>query len=203
MAKLLGVAAAVLMLFCAVDPVAAQTKGTASSRLRMARAICTTGPCNPSFNFRSGSAKFGRLKQPKPMTDREIGKLRLEGVFTSGPPLPASLDGVVTARVNYDGTDPDGDCAATGSDSTVVIATSSLSCNQGGPTTTSCRGDIVLASGILDDPNCTDVQLFVTDVLVEVYEDGFAGVDTKRIAQNGALVTGKTPDCNSGGSGCP
>ncbi len=203
MAKLFGVAASVLMLCCAVDPMLAQQKGTATSRLRMARAMCTTGPCNPNFNFRSGSAQFKRLKQPKPMTDREIGRLRLDGVSSSGPALPASLDGVVTARVNYDTTDPDADCASVGADTTKVIATSSLSCKQKGATAVSCRGDMVLSTGVLDDPDCTDVQLFVTDVVVEVFEDGGVGDDTKKIAQNGALVTGKTPDCNSGGSGCP
>ncbi len=203
MAKLLGVAVAVLLLFSWAEPTLAQEKGTAASRLRMARAMCTTGPCNPSFNFRGGSAQFKRLKQPRPMTDREIGRLRLDGVSSSGPSLPASLDGVVTARVNFDATDPDLDCAAAGSDATQVIATSSLSCKQKGATTVSCRGDLVLVNGFLDDPDCTDVQLFISDVVVEVYEDGGVGDDAQKIAQNGALVVGKTPDCDSGGSGCP
>lgn len=203
MAKLFGVAAAVLALVCWVEPTFAQTKGTATSRLRMARAMCTTGPCNPFFNFRAGSSQFKRLKQPKPLSRREIGKMRLDGLFSSGPALPASLDGVVTARLNYDAADPDADCAAAGSDTVQVIATSSLSCRQKGVTTASCRGDIVLSNGVLDDPDCTDVQLFITDVVVEVFEDGGVGDDTKKIAQNGALVVGKTPDCNSGGAGCP
>jgi hypothetical protein len=203
MIKLLGVAVAALMLLSSAEPAQAQGKGTATSRLRLARAMCTTGPCNPSFDFRAGSAQFKRLKQPKPLTKRDIGRLRIDGVSSSGPPLPASLDGVVTARVNYDGVDPDADCALTGGESTQVIATSSLSCRTGGPTTTSCRGDIVLSNGVLDDPDCTDVQLFITDVVVEVYEDGGVGDDARRIAQNGALMTGKTPDCNSGGAGCP
>ncbi len=203
MAKLFGVAAAVLLVFSWAEPTFAQEKGTATSRLRMARAMCTTGPCNPSFNFRSGSAQFKRLKQPKPMTDREIGRLRLDGVSSSGPALPASLDGVVTARVNYDTTDPDSDCASVGSDTTQVIATSSLSCRQKGAFAVSCRGDMVLANGVLDDPDCTDVQLFISEVVVEVYEDGGVGDDVQKIAQNGALVVGKTPDCDSGGSGCP
>ncbi len=203
MAKLFGVAVAFLMLVYAADPAPAQTKGTGASRVRLARAMCTTGPCNPSFNFRGGSVLFRRLKQPKPMANREIGRIRLDGVSSSGPPLPASLDGVVTARVNFDATDPDVDCASVGGDTTQVIATSSLSCKQKGATSVSCRGDMVLSNGVLDDPDCTDVQLYVTEVVVEVYEDGGAGTDTKKIAQNGALVTGKTPDCDSGGSGCP
>jgi hypothetical protein len=62
---------------------------------------------------------------------------------------------------------------------------------------------MVLANGVLDDPDCTDVQLYISEVVVEVYEDGGVGVDAQKIAQNGALVVGKTPDCDSGGSGCP
>lgn len=203
MMKLLGAAAAALLFLASAEPGLAQGKGTATARVRMARAMCTTGPCNPSYNFRSGSAQFQRLKQPRPLTDRDIGRLRLDGISSSGPPLPASLDGVVTALVSYDNVDPDADCAATGSQGTQVIGTSSLSCQSGGPTTTSCRGDIVLSNGVLDDPDCTDVQLYVTNILVEIYEDGGVGDDTRRIAQNGALMTGKTPDCNSGGAGCP
>ena len=162
-----------------------------------------TGPCNPAYDFRAGSAQFKRLKQPRPLTRREIGKLRLDGVSFTGPGLPSTLDGVVTARVNYDGVDPDSDCASVGGDSTFVVATSSLACSQGGSTTTSCRGDMVLSSGFLDDPNCTDVQVYISDIVVEVFEDGGAGVNTQKIARNGALLTGKTPDCDSGGAGCP
>lgn len=203
MIKLLGVATAALVVFAWSGTAEAQNKGTATARMRMARAMCTTGPCNPAFNFRAGSVQFKRLKQPKPMTKRDYGRLRLDGISSSGPPLPASLDGVVTARVNYDGVDPDTDCAFTGDDGVQVIGTSSLSCTSGGPGTTSCRGDIVLPAGFLDTDDCTDVQVFITDVVVEVFEDGGVGDDSQKIAQNGALMTGATPDCNSGGAGCP
>lgn len=182
----------------------AQGKGTATARLRMARAMCATGPCNPLFNFRAGSAQFKRLKQPKPLTRRSVGRIRLDGVTRTSPGgLPTLLDGVVTARVNFDPIDPDGDCAAVGSDTTQVIATSSMSCSQKGAAAVSCRGDIVLSAGTLDDPDCTDVQQYFSDVVVEVYEDGGTGDDTKKIARNGILMTGKTPDCESGGAGCP
>ncbi len=203
MLNLLRVAVGAVLVLVIAGPVSAQLKGTATSRVRMVRAICTTGPCAPAFNFRTGSTQIKKLRQPKPMTDRDIGRMRLDGVSTTGPSLPASLDGQITARVNYDTVDPDSDCVAVGTDVTQVIATSSLSCTQKGSTTTSCRGDVVLVSGVLDDPDCTDVQVFISDLLVEVFEDGGVGDDAQKLAQNGILGIGKTPDCDSGGAGCP
>jgi len=195
-------AVAVLLALGLAGVTEAQTKGTAVSRLRFARAICTTGPCNASFNFRAGSIQVKRAKQPRPLTDRKFGRMRIDGLTSTGPPLPASLDGVVTGRLIYD-TDPDTDCAAAGSDTLQVIGTSSLSCQAGGLGAVKCRGDIVFNAGVLDDPNCTDVQVYAQDLVFDVYEDGGVGVDTSRIARGGALVLGTTPDCNSGGSGCP
>lgn len=203
MAKLLGVAVGIVLLATWGQPASAQLRGTASVRVPMVRAMCSTGPCAAAYNFRVGAAHFKRLRQPKALSRREVGLLRVDGVSTAGPPLPLNLDGVVSARVNYALTDPDGDCAAVGSDTTEVIATSSLNCLQKGVTTTSCRGRIILANGVLDDPNCTDVQVFLSNIAVAVFEKDGVGDDTKLIARNGALVTGKTPDCNSGGAGCP
>jgi len=201
MKKMLAAAALLLALGLA-GAADAQTQGTAASRLRFARAMCTTGPCNPFFNFRSGSSQIKRALQPKPITNRKFGRMRLDGVTSIGPPLPASLDGVVSGRVIY-GSDPDLDCSAAGSDSTQVIGTSSLSCSAGGLGAVKCRGDLVFNAGFLDDPNCTDVQVYVQDLVVEVYEDGGVGVDANRLAQSGALILGRTPGCNSGGAGCP
>ncbi len=201
MRKLL--AAVALLLVAGLSGAAeAQINGTASSRVRFARAMCTTGPCNPSFNFRSGSAQVKRARQPKPITNRKFGRMRLDGVTSSGPPLPASLDGVVSGRVIYD-VDPDTDCALASTESTQVIGTSSMTCQPSGLGAVKCRGDLVFVAGFLDDPNCTDVQVYVQDLSMEVYEDGGVGVDGSRLAQNGALVLGNTPDCNSGGAGCP
>jgi len=203
MAKLCGVAVGALLLFLWAGPVTAQERGTSTVRLAMATAMCTTGPCAPAFNFRGGFTAFKKPRQPKLLTRREIGVMRLDGVSSSGPPLPTSLDGVVTARVVFSSTDPDSDCGDTGSDSVQTIATSSLKCRQKGPSSTSCRGTLVLGGAVFNDPDCTDVRVFLTDVVTEVYEDGGVGDDSKKIAQNGALMTGKTPDCNSGGPGCP
>jgi hypothetical protein len=201
MRNMLAAVAALLALGLAATA-DAQTKGTAVSRLRFARAICTTGPCNPFFNFRAGSIQIKRAKQPRPLTDRIFGRMRVDGLTSSGPPLPASLDGVVTARLIYD-TDPDSDCVAAGTDTVQAIGTSSLNCTPGGLGAVQCRGDIVFNAGVLDDPNCTDVQVYAQDMTFDVYEDGGVGVDASRIARGGAVILGQTPDCNSGGSGCP
>ncbi len=203
MKNLLGVVIGAAAMFMLAEPATAQIKGTPASRYRMARAMCTTGACNPFYNFKGGSALFKKIKQPKPLTRREIGRLRVDGVSSNGPALPTSLDGVVTARVNYGPVDPDADCAGIGTDVTQVVATSSMFCTQKSATSTSCRGEIVLVPGVLDDINCTDTQLYMSEILVEVFEDGGVGNDAKKIAQNGILATGKSPDCDSGGSGCP
>lgn len=203
MARLIGVALGVI-LFCAVgEPAAAQQRGTAGSRMAMARAMCTTGPCAPQYNFRAGWVQFKRLRQPRLLGRRDIGALRLDRVWTSGPPLPTALDAQMTARVNYAMVDPNANCPEVGSDVTDVVATSTMYCQQSGPTWTSCRGRLILKSDIMNDPNCTDVQIHMSELAIEVFEFGGAGVDSKRIARNGALVTGRTPDCDSGGSGCP
>jgi hypothetical protein len=203
MAKLCGIALGALLLCAWAGTGVAQVRGTGSVRLAMAQAMCTTGPCSPAFNFRGGHVAFKKLKQPKPLVRREIGLLRLDGLYSAGPPLPTDLDGVVTARVNYAAIDPDSDCVAAGSDTTQTIATSSMTCRQRSATTASCRGAVVLVPGVFSDPNCTDVQVFLSDVVVEVFEDDGVGDESKRLARNGALMTGKTPDCDSGGSGCP
>ena len=203
MKNLLGVVFGAALVFVLAEPATAQIKGTPASRYRMAIAMCTTGPCNPSYNFKGGTILFKKIRQPKPLTRREIGRIRVDGVSSTGPPLPTSLDGVVTARVNYGPMDPDGDCAGIGTDTTQVVATSSMFCTQKSATSTSCRGEVVVVPGILDDINCTDTQLYLSEILVEVYEDGGVGNDAQKIAQNGILATGKSPDCNSGGQGCP
>lgn len=203
MARLISVAlGAVLFLFVG-QPAAAQQRGTAGARMAMARAMCTTGPCAPQYNFRSGFAQFKRLRQPRLVGRRDIGTVRLDRVWTSGPPLPTALSGTLTGRINYATFDPDANCPLVGSDSTQEIATSSLFCQQSGPTWTSCRGRIILNSDVMNDPNCTDVQVFLSGLTVEIYEAGGVGDDSKMIARNGALVIGRTPDCNSGGAGCP
>ena len=177
----------------------AQEVATAKTRVRMVRAFCTTGPCNPGVTFESGSAHINRLKQPKPVSKRKIGRVRLLGV--SSAPLPSALEAEVTARMIYDTVDPDGDCPDLGSDSVEILATSSMFCQQK-PGNATCGGDLLTPIGFVD-PRCTDVRVTMHDLKIEVYEFGMVGTETARVATQGVSLVGKLPDCSSGGSGCP
>jgi len=50
MRRLIGVTVALLVV-CGVGAASAQTRNTATHRMRMVRAHCTTGPCDPFFTF--------------------------------------------------------------------------------------------------------------------------------------------------------
>jgi hypothetical protein len=52
-------------------------------------------------------------------------------------------------------------------------------------------------------PACSDVTQVIQDLSVEVYEGGFVGVPEHLIAVFGMNILGKSPDCASGGAGCP
>lgn len=203
MARLISVALGAVVILASGNPAVAQLRGSSGARLPMARAMCTTGPCAPMFNFQTGRAQFKRLRQPNVLARRDIGIVRLDRLWTSGPPLPTELDGLLRARVAYANVDPDGNCPEIGSVVTQTIATSSMRCQQAGPTRSNCRGRLVLNPTVISNPNCTDVHVAISEMTIEVFEAGGVGDDTKLIARNGALVTGKTPDCNSGGAGCP
>lgn len=191
-------ALAVTFVF-ASSPAQAQEVASAKARMRMVRAFCTTGPCAPSINFESGGAHINRLKQPKPLAKRKIGRVRLLGVQSS--PLPNALDAVLTARFVYDTVDPDSDCPDAGTDTVQTLATSSMFCKQQIDRAT-CGGDLLVPLGLFD-PRCTDVRVTFLDLKVEVYEFGQVGVEASRVATDGISIVGRSPDCSSGGSGCP
>src|SRR5260221_9698498 len=91
MRKLLGAALA-LALLVGAHAASAQTRNTATSRLRMVRAYCTTGPCDQFFTFQSGSALIRRAKQPRLVTNRKFGKVRINSLQRlRAAPLPGSL----------------------------------------------------------------------------------------------------------------
>jgi hypothetical protein len=182
-----------------ISAVEAQEVATAKTRVRMVRAFCTTGPCNPAISFSSGGANITRLKQPKPLSKRKIGKIRLRGVQST--PLPNALDAILTARFVYDTVDPDGDCPDLGSDSVQTLATSSMFCRQQIDVAT-CGGDLLVPLGLFD-PRCTDVRVTLLDLDLDVYEFGMVGTDSARVATQGVSIVGREPDCSSGGSGCP
>lgn len=162
----------------------AQGLATAKTRVRMVRAYCTTGPCAPGINFESGSALLNRMKQPKPLSRRKVGRVRM--VRVQGTPLPSALSSIVTARFVWDTVDPDGDCPVLGGDSVETLATSSMFCKQQG-THATCGGDLLVPVGLID-PRCTDVRLTLNDIRFEVYEFDQIGVEEARIATDGVSV---------------
>jgi hypothetical protein len=197
MNRVLGVAAAALLLLGA-QATSAQTKNSASTRFRLVRAQCTTGPCHPFLTFIRGSGKINNVKQPKPVGDRFFGKIRITGVTSASL---NQLDAEVEGRRIY-GADPDNDCALANTETSGVFGTSTMIC-RGNVFTNESRCSGKLFFDQLTPPGCSDVPVHTEEIRVNVYQEGFAGVQTRLIATNGAFSLGKTPDCNSGGSGCP
>jgi hypothetical protein len=176
----------------------AQSRNTARSKFRLVRAQCTTGPCYPTLSFRRGQGKFVTPKEPKFVTSRFIGKITISGLTTvTIGQLEVELEG----RRIY-GADPDSDCALANTETTGVFGSSTMTCrsnlfaNESG-----CRGKLFVDS--LQPPECSDVSVHYEDVRVNVYQGGFAGVQSRLIATDGILTLGRFPDCNSGGNGCP
>jgi hypothetical protein len=179
----------------------AQTAGTTTSRIRLVRAQCTTGPCAPQFDFKRGDVQIRRVKNPKPVADRRFGKISIVGLDTGLNPFPPFLAAQATGRQVF-GSDPDGDCPLANTQSTGVFAeATSLACNVSAFNLGRCRGPLSFLT--LLDARCTDVRRTIEDIRVEVYEGGFVGDPNRLIATNGVAILGKVPDCNSGGSGCP
>lgn len=191
--------ATVVVLFAACRG-EAQTTSTTTSRIRLVRAQCTTGPCAPQFDFKRGDVQLRRVKNPKPVGDRRFGKIGIVGLDVGLGTFPPTLDAQVSGRQVW-GDDPDGDCPDANSESTGLFGTSSMSCNLSAFNLGRCRGNLFFTS--LLDPRCSDVRRTIQDISIEIYEGGFVGDDTRLIATTGMAVLGKVPDCNSGGSGCP
>lgn len=197
MTKLLSVVA-VLVLLLSVHDASAQSRNTASSGFRLVRAQCTTGPCYPTISFRRGQGKFITPRQPKAATSRFIGKIKISGLTTV---TIGQLDVELEGRRIF-GDDPDSDCALANTETVGVFGSSTMTCranifaNESG-----CRGKLFVDN--LTPQECTDVNVHLEDMRVNVYQGGFAGVQSRLIATNGLLTLGRFPDCNSGGIGCP
>src|SRR5690606_31237383 len=99
MHKLFGVAAAAIMLF-AVSSAEAQTRNTATSRMRMVRAYCTTGHCNSLFSSQSGARRDQRVKRPMLVSNRKLGNVRCASLLgLAGRALPGCLEAHVSGTV--------------------------------------------------------------------------------------------------------
>jgi hypothetical protein len=200
MKKLLGAALAAVVLVCAGSAFG-QTRNTATSRLRMARAYCTTGPCDPFYTFAGGSTLIRRAKQPKLVTNRKFGKLRINSLQALGPPpLPATLDAQVSGTIFY-GPDLNAVCPLANTVVTGPFATSTMNCVVGAAGDATCSGNLFFIN--FTPPACSDVSQNIQNIDVGIYEGGFVGVPTRRIATFGMNILGRTPDCASGGAGCP
>ncbi|MGH7787732.1 MAG: hypothetical protein ACRERC_12740 [Candidatus Binatia bacterium] len=200
MKKLLGAAVA-MALVCGVGAAEAQTRGTATSRVRLVRAQCTTGPCNPFFTFQGGAALIKRAKQPKLVSNRKFGNIRINSLQRLGGPLiPATLDAQISGTIFY-GADLNAACGLANTVVSGPFATSTMTCTVGGDGSAQCRGNLFFIN--FTDPECSDVTQTIQDLDIEVYEGGFVGTPERQIANFGMAILGKAPDCASGGSGCP
>lgn len=201
--KILLVAAAVAGTIFVVGAAEAQTRNTATSRFRMAQAYCTTGPCDPFYTFQGGSALIKRAKQPKLVSNRKLGNIRittLQRVGMASPPIPAFLEAQVSGTIFY-GPDLNAVCPLANTVVSGPFATSTMTCAVGSSGDANCKGNLFFID--FTDPACSDVSQTIQNLSVEVYEGGFVGVPTRRIATAGITILGKTPDCASGGAGCP
>lgn len=193
-----GVAAVAMLAVSAAD---AQTRNTATSRFRLARAYCTTGPCNPFFTFQGGAALIKRAKQPKLVSNRKLGNIRINALQRlGGPAIPPFLDARLTGTIFY-GQDMNAVCALANTVVSGPFATSTMTCTVGAAGDANCKGNLFFID--FTDPQCSDVSQNIQDLSIEVYEGGGVGVPEKLIGVAGINILGKTPDCASGGAGCP
>jgi len=193
-----AMAAAVLAVSAAAD---AQTRNTATSRFRMARAYCTTGPCNPWYTFQGGATLIKRVKQPKLVSNRKLGNIRVNALQRLGsPPIPAYLEARLSGTIFY-GQDLNAVCPLANTVVSGPFATSTMNCSVGAAGDANCKGNLFFIN--FTDPECSDVSQLIQDLQIEIYEGGFVGVPERKIAVAGMNILGKSPDCASGGAGCP
>ena len=180
-------------------PAGAQTRSVSAHVSRLVLAQCPgPAPCDSSgISFTRGDVSF-QIRKPGPVYSSKVGRISLSGVV---PPV-TNLSAVVSARISY-GTDPNGDCPVARTQAVLnPWATSSLSCAPSEfDFLTSCSGEIHLTS--LVPVECADVDIVIEDLSTDVYESGFVGISDRLVARDGHAVPGKSPDCVSGGLGCP
>jgi hypothetical protein len=193
-----GITAAALLVVTGAD---AQTRNTATSRVRLAQAYCTTGPCDPFFTFTGGAALIKRAKQPKLVSNRKFGNIRISSLQRlDGPLIPPFQEAQVSGTIFY-GSDLNAACALANTVVSGPFATSTMTCNLGAAGDANCKGNLFFIN--FEDPECSDVTQTIQDLDIEVYEGGFVGIPSRKIATFGINILGKSPDCASGGAGCP
>jgi hypothetical protein len=178
----------------------AQSRGTAGYVARLVPEMCGSLPCNASgINFTRGEIRLNKLRQSDLVFSTSIGRISLSSVSPSQPGLQAQL----SATLSY-GADANGDCPQANSQVVVTPwATSSLTCfSTPFVFLVPCAGELFVTA--VTTPACEDVDVIVENITAEVFESGFLGDPTHRIAIDGLALSGRLPDCNSGGTGgCP
>ena len=193
-----GLTAAALLLVTTAE---AQTRNTATSRFRMAQAYCTTGPCDPWFTFTGGATLIKRAKQPKLVSNRKLGNIRINALQRlGGPTIPPFLEAQLSGTIFY-GQDMNAACPLANTVVSGPFATSTMTCTVGAAGDANCKGNLFFID--FTDPECSDVAQTIQNLDIEVYEGGSVGVPEKKIATAGINILGKSPDCASGGAGCP
>src|SRR4051812_36348170 len=100
--KTLLVAGIVAGALLAVNAAEAQTRNTATSRFRMAQAYYTTGPCDPWYTFQGGATLIKRAKQPKLVSNRKLGNIRINALQRlGGPAIPPFLEAQLSGTTFY------------------------------------------------------------------------------------------------------
>ena len=193
-----GITAAAFLIATGAD---AQTRNTATSRFRLAQAYCTTGPCDPFFTFTGGAALIKRAKQPKLVSNRKLGNIRINALQRlGGPAIPPFLEAQLSGTIYY-GQDLNAACPLANTVVSGPFATSTMTCTVGAAGDANCKGNLFFIN--FTDPECSDVSQTIQDLDIEVYEGTFVGTPTRKIATAGINILGKSPDCASGGAGCP
>jgi hypothetical protein len=202
MKHLLGLAVVLVMLF-SVEAVYGQTRNTSSNRERLVRAYCTTGPCDPFFTFQGGQVLLKRVKQPKLVSNRKLGKVRINSLqrVGSGPAIPSYLEAQLSGTTFYGADVGPSNCPLANTIVSGPIATSTMSCVVGAAGDAGCSGNLFFID--FTPAACSDVSQVIQNLDLEVYEGTFVGTPERRIAVAGINILGKSPDCASGGSGCP
>jgi hypothetical protein len=200
MKKQLGAALAATLLL-GVGTASAQLLSTRSSRFALVRAHCTTGPCNMDFTFSGGRAVFQRGKQPKLVTNRKLGKVRINGLTRLGaPPIPPTLEAEVSGTIFY-GVDQNAVCPFANTVVSGPFASSTMNCTLDASGTAVCLGQLFFTD--FYPAECSDVSQVIQDITIDVYLGSFVGSTNALIATAGINILGKSPDCASGGAGCP
>jgi len=182
------------------SPAIAQTRGTSVYVARLVPELCGGEPCNVSgISFTRGDVRVKKLKQTDLIFSTSIGWVALQAVS----PPQTGLQARLSATLSY-GADPNVDCPL--ANSQVVVnpwATSTLTCLPAGfAFWAPCTGELHLTG--VTSSQCSDVDIIVENITAEVYENGFAGDPTRRIARDGLALGGIMPDCDSGSpGGCP